>query len=372
MLSCLRLTVGHLFRATTCPGGPARCTSADSESEPPRLDHQERLRALRALIDRLSTSRSVDDTSADADPADALSEALAELLAADPRFRVLRCLQPRDSYSVPPQGPVRRGLVVDTETTGLDATNDRIVEIGMVAFDFDPATGAVVRVVDTYGALEDPGMPIPPEITRVNGISDAMVAGKRIDDDRVAALASASDLVIAHNAQFDRPVCEQRFPVFVEKAWACSLKQVDWGACGLPGGKLELLAYAHGFFYEAHRAETDCRALLEVLAREVPEGGTALRRLLETARRRDVRIWALDSPFESKDTLRARRYRWSGGEGGLPKAWHVTLPESQVADELQWLRDTIYGGHGRELRLDVLDARSRFTTRFSRSEMRAI
>ena len=68
--------------------------------------------------------------------------------------------------------------------------------------------------MQSFGDLEDPGIPITPEITEITGITNEMVAGKRIDDAQVVELVSGACIVIAHNLKFDRPFLEQRFPVF--------------------------------------------------------------------------------------------------------------------------------------------------------------
>ena len=62
--------------------------------------------------------------------------------------------------------------------------------------------------------LEDPGFSIPPEITKITGITDKMVAGRRIDDGAVNDLVNRVVPVIAHNADFDRRFLEKRVPVF--------------------------------------------------------------------------------------------------------------------------------------------------------------
>ncbi len=124
---------------------------------------------------------------------------------------MLRRLVPQTLFAVPDGRPLVRGVIVDTETTGFNQDKDKIIEIGLVVFEYDPETGQAYRVLDTYGCLEDPGIPITAEIT---GITNDMVAGQRIDDARVAALVADASLVIAHNSKFDRPFLEQRFPVF--------------------------------------------------------------------------------------------------------------------------------------------------------------
>ncbi|WLB63357.1 hypothetical protein QIH96_44030 [Bradyrhizobium japonicum] len=69
-----------------------------------------------------------------------------------------------------------------------------------------------------------------------------------------------------------------------------------------------------GFFHQTHRAVDDCHALLEVLALDLPTTGSpALALLLKTARKKTGRVWAEQSPFELKDSLKRRGYRWSDG-----------------------------------------------------------
>lgn len=73
-----------------------------------------------------------------------------------------------------------------------------IVEVGAVLFD-----GA--RPVKGFGSLVDPGIPIPPDASAVNGISDEMVRGKPKISDVLADFAEfCGDLpLVAHNAPFD-------------------------------------------------------------------------------------------------------------------------------------------------------------------------
>ena len=132
-------------------------------------------------------------------------EAAARQLEAHDDYRVLRRLQPRAVAPLRPLAPGERiTVIVDTETTGLDHRHDEVIELGMVAFVHD-AEGAVVDVIGTFSALQEPTKPIGPEITRLTGITDAMVEGQRIDIDAVEAFIESADLVIAHNAGFDRP-----------------------------------------------------------------------------------------------------------------------------------------------------------------------
>lgn len=91
-----------------------------------------------------------------------------------------------------------------------------------------------------------------------------------IDMARLTPLIDSADLVIAHNAGFDRPFCEAFSPIFCNKAWACSVSEVDWSARGFEGSKLGYLIGQSGYFHDGHRAVDDCFALLEVLGQRRP------------------------------------------------------------------------------------------------------
>ena len=163
---------------------------------------------------------------------------------------------------------------------------------------------------------------------------------------------------------------------------------------GLGSGKLEYLAYQYGFFYDGHRAEIDCRALLEVLRRPlgglwgsrgagsedvsveagtsqeglVVGGTTALKVLLDCAREPTYRVWASGSPFETKDVLKARQYRWDGDA----RCWWIEVPAEGLEAELAWLKTAVFGGRSAMVDVDVLDARDRYSARTGKRERRGL
>jgi DNA polymerase-3 subunit epsilon len=282
-------------------------------------------------------------------PGDADLAAMADALAAHPDYRVLRRLAFGDDLAPePPGADVREALVVDVETTGTDRANDAIIELGLVRFAYDATSGQPLRVLASASMLEDPGRPIPPEVVALTGIDDAMVAGRRIDETAVETIIGDARLVIAHNAAFDRPFVERRLPRFADLHWACSQRDVDWRALGVGSAALEFLVYRHcGGFFDGHRAADDCRATLQVLATATPDGTLPMRVLLENARQPRVRVCAVNSPFESKDVLRARGYQWSGNEGSPAKTWCRELPKEAADDEVAWLQEAVYAAFGR-------------------------
>lgn len=289
------------------------------------------------------------------------SQAMAEALAKHPDYRVLRRLQPVLHFDRVPQGPLVRVLVLDTETTGLDHASDKIIELAMLQLDVDTATGLPVGEVLVYDGLEDPGMPISKEIEAITGISSEMVRGHRLDETKIASMLAGADLVIAHNAGFDRPFCEARIPAFAALPWGCSFADIDWKNEGHGSAKLEYLALEMGWFYEAHRAEVDCHALLAVLAAALPSTGqSGLARLIEASRLPTYRLQATGAPFEAKDLLKARAYRWNAEQ----RVWHTKIvDEAQLMAELEWLKLNVYGNRQARVQVEKLDACVKYSSR---------
>ena len=89
--------------------------------------------------------------------------------------------------------------VIDVETTGLDATEDRIMEIAVIRFERG-------EVIESYGKLVNPGRPIPEDAARITGISDEDVANAPMFE---AIAQEVSDRLqgvglVAYNMSFDR------------------------------------------------------------------------------------------------------------------------------------------------------------------------
>jgi DNA polymerase III epsilon subunit family exonuclease len=89
-------------------------------------------------------------------------------------------------------------VAFDTETTGLLAESERIVELSGVRFTLDGEVG-------TYETLVDPQRPIPPGAARVHGIQDADVEGQPKAGEVLLPFAKFCEgaVLLAHNAEFD-------------------------------------------------------------------------------------------------------------------------------------------------------------------------
>jgi DNA polymerase-3 subunit epsilon len=295
---------------------------------------------------------------------DAALERIAEALDSTGAYRVTRRFHPRQRYADADGTPTLRALFVDAETTGLDTATDAIIQLAVVPFEYAPSDGRIFAVDPPWVRLEDPGRPIPPEVTALTGISDADVAGRRIDDAAVRTVAAGASLVIAHNAGFDRPLVERRLPWFRELSWACSCVEVPWARHGIASAKLDYLLYRHcQEFFDGHRADEDALAGVHALATPFGDGTLPMAALLESSRRPTVRLWATDAAFEFKTALKAKGYRWNSGEDGRPRAWYRDLREEDADAECNWLNAHVYRGSRGRWRKHVFGALDRYSDR---------
>lgn len=161
---------------------------------------------------------------------------------------------------------MRRTIYFDLETTGRDPHADRIVEIA--AYDVVNKT--------SFQRLVNPGMRIPSEASRINGITDEMVknapsfaiAGKEFLD-----FTSGEVMLVAHNGElFDWPFLQSEFkrhsiPVITDWILVDSLKWARKFRRDLPRHALQYLREQFGIAENnAHRALDDVMILYKVFS----------------------------------------------------------------------------------------------------------
>ena len=162
-------------------------------------------------------------------------------------------------------------VALDLETTGLDSAHDAIIEIGAIRFKGE-------RVEAEFTQLINPGRKLTPFITRLTGISDAMlVNAPRLAQVLPRLEAFVGDApVIGHNVQFDLGFMRAKGLLKNNEA----LDTYDLAAVLLPSAgryNLGALAKTLGITLPAtHRALDDCRVTVAVYhvlfrqARELP------------------------------------------------------------------------------------------------------
>jgi DNA polymerase-3 subunit epsilon len=250
-----------------------------------------------------------------------------------------------------PVGDEAPVVVLDLETTGFDQLADEVIEVGLVRVLISPSRNRLVRVERVGSYYRDPGFPVPEVITQITGIDDAKVAGQQLDLAELATWFADDPLVVAHSASFDRPFFEKTVPGFDRLRWGCTATGIPWSEFGFEGRKLEYLLLKLGYFYTGHRASIDCLAVAWLLV-VYPE---AIAPLLKGAAQLEYFIQARGAPFDVKDSLKARGYRWNAPD----KVWQASVPEPALTEEKAWLAALYYQGDQRAV-MTPLDARSRF------------
>ena len=256
-------------------------------------------------------------------------------------------------------GDYRYAIFLDTETTGLDHEHDNIIELGMARVKYSLSDNKLIQVEDMYTGYQDPGMEIPELITKITGISQDMVEGQSIDDDEVAEFIATnsenSPLIIAHNARFDRPFFESRFPQMAEMYWTCSQTFVDWFEHGFESAKLEYLLLKSGWWFSGHRAGIDALATCWLFHHQQ----AAFAEMLERSRQPTWLVRAWGAPFDVKDSLRAQGYRWNADTKGVDRHWYREVTADQVEQEREFLVN-LYAEAAYTAEWQEMTARTRF------------
>ena len=213
--------------------------------------------------------------------------------------------------------PFDRLAFVDLETTGTRPTRDRITEIAII-----PVDHGVVG--EPLQSLVDPGVPIPPTITRLTGISDAMVEGAPVFARLVDAVAARLEgrWLVAHNARFDAGFLRNAFRSagqVLTLRELCTVKLSRRLDRGERRHNLDALVSRHGLpVGDRHRAMGDCQALPALLARFVERDG--LEAVVEALERQIPRASTppnLDPTILDAVPAVPGAYRFYGEEGAL-------------------------------------------------------
>lgn len=269
-------------------------------------------------------------------PLDDATRAAMHLLVTHPDLRILRRTGDTAALAVPAIGDpsTRIGIVLDTETNGLDVTRDEIIELAVQRFRFDER-GRILEIGTPRSWRQDPGRPLPALIKQITKLTDADLAGQVLDDVAATALLLSADVVIAHNSRFDAPFIERRLPGAAGLPWACTLHDMDWRAAGFDGRALSHLLAEAGWFYEAHRAEADIAALLHLLAHPLDNGAsTVLGMLIHSAEKSTVRLDAVGAGYPMKGILRQRGYTWNADA----QHWSIEIAPPGAVAEQAWLQ----------------------------------
>ncbi|MBI5352996.1 MAG: hypothetical protein HZB50_10190 [Chloroflexi bacterium] len=161
---------------------------------------------------------------------------------------------------------ILNGLIVDVETTGLDARKDEIIELGAVLFSYNQVRKSAVGIQETYSGLREPTISIPVGATKVHGLKNKDVQGKSLDEAAIRRLFGSTNFFIAHNASFDRKFIRKMYPEVCEKDWYCSMNGISWKGIGHKSKGLQNLLSDYKIGTEnQHRALGDAVSVYTLL-----------------------------------------------------------------------------------------------------------
>jgi DNA polymerase-3 subunit epsilon len=105
----------------------------------------------------------------------------------------------------------------------------------------------------------------------------------------------------------------------------------------------------------------DCHALLAVLMPTLPsDGKTGLARLLGAGAAASYRLQATQAPFDAKNVLKGRGYRWDAEQ----RVWYTRLTdEVALAAECAWLKSAVYGGRPARVQVETLASTAKYSAR---------
>ena len=201
-------------------------------------------------------------------------------------------------------------LILDTETTGLDKEMDDCMEVGSILFN-----------VKSRSVLAQQSFLLPVEINNAERINNIPAEITRLPQPLFEAikyfesLVKCSDVIIAHNAEFDKKWFGFNKLPLIEKKWICSMDDITWPSERQLKTRPSVrdLALAYGVpVWNAHRALTDCIYLAEVFKR-----CGELEKLLIRALEPKVLLRA-EISYEKRHLAKDAGFRWNDAIKG---AW---------------------------------------------------
>ncbi len=217
--------------------------------------------------------------------------------------------------------PLENILILDTETTGLDSEKDHCLEVGSILFNIKSrsvlAQQSFLLPVKTNNAERI--NKIPAEITRLHQPLEEAIK-------YFETLVLASDLIVAHNVEFDKKWFGTGKLPGINKPWVCSMDDISWPEDRQLKSRPSVrdLALAYGIpVWNAHRALTDCIYLSEVFKR-----CNELEMLLIRGLEPKVIVRA-EISYEKRHLAKNAGFRWNDAIQG---AWSRRMSHRDIKD----------------------------------------
>lgn len=219
--------------------------------------------------------------------------------------------------------------ILDTETDGFKAGQDKTVEVGAILYNIEEA--APLATFSTL--IKQPTN----KAAEVNGISEPLLQASPAYFAMARAVVSEfihdSTAILAHGVAFDRGFIQAsnllKTDGSCDKPWVCTLRHVQWPKKS-SSKSLTAIALAHGVaVVAAHRAITDCDILARLLTR-VSEMGHSLPKLLALAMEPRFLVEALVS-YDNRHLAKKAGFEWDQNPD-YPKKWLREVTELELKE----------------------------------------
>lgn len=208
-------------------------------------------------------------------------------------------------------------VVFDLETTGLSPVKDRILTISAIIVRWNSGFPEIER---TFDKMINPGVPIPPSVTKVNGITDEMVKDCPEEKDvfpEIRAFIGDQPFLCGYNsARFDQKFMEQLYG--------------RYGATFRPYCHMDILPLAR------HVLDLNSYKLIDVSHELGVDAGLTFHRSIDDVYASFRCLTILMKMYKKvqasgKKTLRVIKYRWwEGPNHYLQRIYLTTDPDTQT------------------------------------------
>jgi DNA polymerase III subunit epsilon len=217
----------------------------------------------------------------------------------------------------------------DTETTGLDREQCRIIEIGLCLYSTEQN-----RILESVGFLvqSDSG-PILPKITELTGITQAAVDRfGYTQEDAVQSFIDFSgqaDAIIGHNTNsFDLPIIQNSAKrtglVLPVKLSIDTMTDIP----GVRGEQLITMCAKAGFVYDAHGALADAQAVIKMTAFHASRSITSTYEKIAERAKSPLIVLQSHQPRQDNAAAKEFKFRWNDPL----KGWYKIVKEMDIPD----------------------------------------
>lgn len=214
-------------------------------------------------------------------------------------------------------------LFYDTETTGLDVVNDRVIEVGLVLY-----TTGQRRVLESSSFLIKSNVPISAESSEKTGITQTALDRFGYDSEDSFNILTEDymkrvDAIVAHNGnRFDKRITESwgrlHGKSLPDKLWIDTMTDIP----GVEGKRLMHMAAEHGFLpMEEHSALADAQTVLKILSRY------DIQTVAARAQSQTVVVQA-HQKRDANDQAKKLKFRWNPDY----KVWWKAMKETDVEE----------------------------------------